>query len=288
MILSQSIEEGNRKTARLAVLGLGFMGASLAAAWKRFALGKVSAFDPVPARVSWALAAGVIDRGADSVAAAVQDADLVVSAAPVDRIVGNLVEAAAHAPPGAIFTDLGSTRSEIDGRLKTSLPQGVGHAGSHPLAGSEKSGPQQCNDILFVGKRVLVTPVTATGEQLARLTNWWEALGARVDTIDSLEHDRILAQTSHLPHLVAFVLARSLPGEWKEFTATGFRDTTRIAAGSPEIWGPIFQTNRSMLLEAMDRFEREWAQWRQTVEAGDVEGLGQSIKGANAARKALE
>jgi len=275
------------KPQELAILGLGFMGASLAAAWKRFGLGPVRAYDPVSARCSWALSAGIVRRGYSSVAEAVQGADIVACAAPVNHIVGSLLEAARHASAGAILTDLGSARTQIDAALKEKLPAGVAHAGSHPLAGSEKTGPEQCSDILFVGKLVLLTQVSASAAQMALLRELWERLGARTESIDSVEHDRILAETSHLPHLVAFALAKSLPAAWRPFAATGFKDTTRIAGGSPEIWGPIFHSNRAMLLVALDRFQNELTDWRRKIDAGDCQALHEIIVEANRARKEL-
>lgn len=268
-------------------MGLGFMGASLAASCKRFGMGRVSAYDPIGARCSWAQSAGIVDRAYPDIAGAVKNADLVVSAAPVDRIVETLLEASRNVPGHALLTDLGSTRSMIDEQLAGALPKGVAHAGSHPLAGSEKTGPEGCSDILFVGKLVLLTPVSASEAQLRLLQGFWETLGARVETMDSVQHDRILAQTSHLPHLVAYALAQSLPGDWHNFAATGFRDTTRIAKGSPEIWGPIMHSNRKMVLEALDRFEQELARWRETLVGGDPEKIRDLVAEANQIRKAI-
>lgn len=274
---------------KIAILGMGFMGASLAASMKRFGSPdwEIRGFDPVEGRPAWAQSAGIVDQSFSSIEKTVEDADIVVSAAPVDHIVGTLLEAARHAKPGAVLTDLGSTRERIESALREALPSGVIHAGSHPMAGSEKTGPEHCKDILFVGKWIFLTPGTANGKTLDAMEDFWKKLGARVARIGAREHDQIVATTSHLPHLAAFALANTLPKKWEEFVAGGFRDTTRIAGGASEIWTPIFDTNRSCVLEALDQYMARLQEWRQALVQPGTEEIEKLVRKANEVRGRL-
>ena len=179
---------------------------------------------------------------ADS-AEAVGQADLAVFCTPVDHLAAEVLAVALHCRPGVLLTDAGSTKAAIVRAIDGKLPPGVAFVGSHPLAGSEKQGPTHADADLFVGRLVVVTPTAATEEPaLARIVTFWEGLGARVKFMDPEAHDRALALTSHLPHLVASALAGVMPTDLKELIATGFRDTTRIAAGDPAPVGGYFSS----------------------------------------------
>ena len=149
---------------KIAILGMGFMGASLASSVRRFGSPgvQIRGYDPLEGRSAWSQSAGIVDQVFSNIADTVQGADLIVSAAPVDHIVSTLVEASLYAKHGAIFTDMGSTRERIETTLLKEFSAGVSHAGSHPMAGSEKTGPESNKDILFVGKWVFLTPGTAS------------------------------------------------------------------------------------------------------------------------------
>lgn len=271
------------------------MGASLAASMRRFGPSEwqIRGFDPLEGRPAWAVSAGIVDQAFSNIAQAVEGADLIVSAAPVDQIVETLVEAARYSRPGAILTDLGSTRERIENALCEMLPKGVIHAGSHPMAGSEKTGPEHCKDILFVGKWIFLTPGNGNrdgvgnDETLSALAGFWEKLGARVARLGAREHDQIVATTSHLPHLAAYALASTLPQKWEEFVAGGFRDTTRIAGGVSEIWTPIFDTNRSSVLEALDQYIENLYKWREALLKPGTEEIDMLVKKANETRGRL-
>jgi len=274
---------------KIAILGMGFMGASLAASIRRFGSPdwEIRGFDPLEGRPAWAQSAGIVDCAFSSIKETVEGADLVVSAAPVDHIVGTILEAARHMKQGAILADLGSTRERIETALCEGLPKGAIHAGSHPMAGSEKTGPEHCKDILFVGKWIFLTPGTSSHPALDALEGFWEKLGARVARLGAKEHDQIVATTSHLPHLAAFALANTLPRKWEEFVAGGFRDTTRIAGGAPEIWTPIFDTNRSCVLEALDQYMANLKEWRDALANPGTFEIDKLVKKANETRSRL-
>jgi prephenate dehydrogenase len=189
------------------------------------------------------------------------------------------------------LTDVGSTKAGIVRALEGRLPAGVRFVGSHPLAGSEKSGPEHARADLLEGRLVVVTPTAATDElALAGVTEFWRALGARVEHIGPEEHDEALALTSHLPHLLASALAGVLPPQWQELTATGFRDTTRLAGGSPTVWAPIFRANRAAVLAALDRLGEQLGRFRQALAEGDGElleallGQGKQVRDGLASR----
>jgi prephenate dehydrogenase len=184
-----------------------------------------------------------------------------------------------------VLTDVGSTKGEIVRGVQGRLPAGVDFIGGHPLAGSEKTGPEHSRTDLFAGRLVLLTP--GPERAMAEVRRLWEGLGARVEVIDAEEHDRALALTSHLPHLVASALAGALPAEWARVTAAGFRDTTRLAAGSPELWRAIFMANRAAVREAISRFRSLLDAFDTALSAGDGGDVERLLEEAKRARDNL-
>jgi prephenate dehydrogenase len=153
------------------------------------------------------------------------------------------------------------------------MPPGVTFVGSHPVAGSEKAGPEHARADLFDGRVVVVTPAGDPPVAVSMICGFWRALGGCVETMSPEHHDEVLALTSHLPHLVSSVLAGVLPPEWRRLTGTGFRDTTRLASGSPELWQAIFLSNRQALLEAVDQFRAHLESFRSALAKEDGERL---------------
>jgi prephenate dehydrogenase len=236
-----------------------------------------------------ALAAGILDQAWDDPAAAARSADLVVVCTPVDHIPSGILAAASACRPGAVVTDVGSTKSAIVEAVRGGLPPGVGFVGSHPLAGSEKNGPEHARADLFDGRLVVLTPTPDSGEgPLAAVRSFWEALGARVRLMEAAEHDRALALTSHLPHLLASALASTLPPDLYELTATGFADTTRLASGNTALWTAIFQANREGVLAALDLFDETLARFRQALAAGDAAALNALLQLGKTVRDRLK
>jgi prephenate dehydrogenase len=262
------------QVSSLTIVGLGLLGGSIAlAARQRRLAGRIVGCDHSAASLETALARGMIDEGYTDPCRAVAAASLVVFCTPVDRIAENVGGCAGSCRPGTLLTDVGSTKSAIVRRLAGRLPPGVNFVGSHPLAGSEKTGPENARADLFEGKLVVLTPIGDPPAAVWTIGDFWRALGARVETMSPEKHDEVLATTSHLPHLLASALAGVLPLEWRPLTATGFRDTTRLAAGSPELWQAIFLSNQTALLAAVDRFRAHLDLFREALLKGDGKRL---------------
>jgi cyclohexadieny/prephenate dehydrogenase len=275
-----------RKT--LSIIGVGLLGGSVAlAARQRRVVDWVVGFDR-PQVLERAVARDILDEAVTDLSLAVTDADLVVFCTPVNVIVDQVREAVPYCRPGAVLTDVGSTKSSIVQALGGWLEDRVAFVGSHPLAGSEKSGPEYARADLFENRLVVVTPGPHSPEEaVLRVMGFWHALGASVKPMDAQEHDRALGTTSHLPHAVASVLAASLPEEWRSLTATGFRDTTRIAAGNAELWRAIFESNREAVLEALERFGHLFESFRAALANKDSQKLLELLERGKQVRDSL-
>jgi len=273
----------------LTIVGVGLIGGSIGlAAKKRGLAGRVRGLGRSEVSLDKALARGQIDDKHLEPQDALRDADFVVVCTPVDQIAGQVVRFAALCKPGAILTDAGSTKATIVADVQRALPGHVHFVGSHPLAGSEKRGPEAAEPELFQNRWTVVTPTPQTdAAALAQVERFWEALGSRVKRLAPDEHDRALALTSHVPHLVAAALAAALPADLHDLAATGFRDTTRIAAGDPGLWTAIFEHNRDAVLAALDKVEGRLVAFRQALVERDRNTLEQLLAQAKKVRDAL-
>lgn len=266
---------------KLAVVGPGLIGGSVGlAALRRGVVSGVVGIGRSQTSLQAAVNLGVVTEATLDLAAGVREADLVVVCTPVDDIPYYVERAAAHCRPGTLITDAGSTKVEIVERLEQAQAAGgdwvagVRFVGSHPLAGNDKRGSVFANAELFVDRTVVITPTLASQpEDVAALREFWEALGATSVVMSPAEHDRAVAVTSHLPHLVSSAIAAATPAEYVTLTAGGWQDTTRIAAGDPLLWRQIFLANKGNLLTALERFDHVLRSLRLAVEAGDAAGL---------------
>lgn len=272
----------------MAIIGVGLMGGSLGLAVKRRRLaGDIVGYAPEPVALKLAVRRGAIDRPAKSAAEAVREADLVVLATPVGQFEPLVKACASSLKPGALLTDVGSVKGALIGRIEALLPSSVIYLSSHPLAGREQSGIEAASSELFDGCRCLITPgsveTVARADALKRLTRFWEGVGARVSTLDPFAHDRYLALVSHLPHLVAYALVTCAMDASSEspgllgFSAGGFRDFTRIAASSPEMWRDICLENRVEILNALARYQAALDRYRRLIDAADGASLEQAF-----------
>ena len=279
----------------MAVLGVGLIGGSLGLAVRAKRLvGEAVGSDRDPGALTRAVARGAIDRYAPAAAEAVRDADLVVLATPVGSFESIVKECAASFAPGALLTDVGSVKDGLVGRIEALLPPHVAYLSAHPLAGREQSGIDAASPALFEGCRCVVTPgARCRPDTVDRLTRLWEGVGATVTRMEPSDHDRYLAVVSHLPHLVAYALvtcalemAARNPG-LLDLTAGGFRDFTRIAASSPQMWCDICLENRRQILDAVEHYQAVLERFRRMVASGDGAGLEQTFSEARRVKEQL-
>jgi prephenate dehydrogenase len=273
----------------LAIVGVGLIGASVGLAAKRRGVAeRVVGVGRRPEVLDQARALGAIDAGSLELPAAAA-ADVVVVCTPVDLIAAQILDLAPACKPGTLLTDAGSAKAAIVEQVEARLsPGGAAFVGSHPLAGSEKRGPEFADADLFRGRLTVVTHTPRTNsEALERTVAFWMALGSRVRLMSPAAHDRALAMSSHLPHLAASALAGVLPQELHEVTATGFRDTTRVAAGDPSIWTGIFLQNRAAVLDALGRFADRLDEFQAALKAADADAVDRLLSEGKKVRDAL-
>ena len=275
----------------LALVGVGMLGGSVGlAARRRGVVRQVLGTDRDADALHRARMCGILDASFTDIAGVVASADLVVFCTPVDRIAEQVLAAAPHCRPGTLLTDVGSTKAEIVRAIEGRLPAGIAFVGGHPLAGSEKQGPDAAVEDLFQDRVVVLTPCTrpaTAASGLEQISAFWQALGARVRIMDAGEHDCALAVTSHLPHLAASALAGTVPPQLLDLTATGFRSATRLAAGCPELWTAILHTNRAAVLTALESYRDRLDLFRRALEADDRSLLAQLLSEGKETRDTL-
>ena len=265
---------------RLAVVGVGLLGGSVAKAARQGGLARrIVGIGRDAGRLQPALDDGTLDLAVTDLDAGVRDADFILLAAPVLTIEGLLERVWRAAPAGgAVVTDVGSTkRNIVRAAERLAAPRPLAFVGSHPMAGSEQAGYRVARPDLFRGATVIVTPTETTElAALKKTTEFWEALGARVSSLDPETHDRTVAAISRLPHLIACALvdgaARAEPAAL-EFAARGFRDTTRIAGGDPDMWAEIFLANRDALTATVEAFREALGELQQVIDGDRADAL---------------
>lgn len=278
---------------RLAVVGLGLLGGSAAMAARTRGLAReIVAIGRRAERMAPAVTAGVVDHATVDLAAGVRGADLILLATPVATLETLLTEAWRVADADAVLTDVGSTKSAIVATAeRLAGSRALAFVGGHPIAGSEQSGYESARPDLFAGATVILTPTDRTDPPaVKRVSEFWEAIGSRVVTLDPEEHDRVVALVSHLPHLVAFALveaaARVDPAALG-LAGQGFTDTTRIAASDPQVWQEIFLSNRAALSESLTAFRLALEELERHIADRDVTGLEATLSRIRAIRQAL-
>ena len=266
---------------RVAVIGLGLLGGSIGLAVADSLPGcATTGYDADPAVRRRAAERGLVNRVCETAAEAVAEAELVIFCVPVGAM-GEAARAIAGAlPAGAIVSDVGSSKAAVGEALRAALP-GATVIPAHPVAGTERSGPDAGFAQLFRHRWCILTPpADVDAGALARLTEFWEALGANVETMDAAHHDLVLAVTSHIPHLIAYTIVGTASdlegvtrGEVIKYSAGGFRDFTRIAASDPVMWRDVFLTNRDAVLEMLGRFTEDLTALQRAIRNGDGEML---------------
>jgi len=278
---------------QLAIVGVGLLGGSVAKAARSGRLARrIVGIGRDPERLRPAVDDGTLDTAVTDLDAGVREADVILLAAPVLAIEGLLERVWGAAANGALITDVGSTkRNIVRAAERLALTRPLAFVGSHPLAGSEQAGYRVARADLFRGATVVVTPTEKTElAALKRTTELWEALGARVTSLDPETHDRTVAAISHLPHLIACALVdgagRVEPGAL-ELAARGFRDTTRIAGGDPDMWTEIFLANRDALTAGIEAFRQALGDLQRVIDSGGADALRAELARIKAIREQL-
>jgi len=266
---------------RLAIVGVGLIGGSLALALKEAgAVGSVVGIGRGRANLETARARGLVDEISQDPATGVKDADVIFLATPV-RTLGPVTEQMmAHLKPGAILTDGGSVKQAVIDAIEPHLRSDVQFVPGHPIAGTENSGAEAAFATLYRERRCILTPTARTEQTaLAQIARMWERVGSQVVVMGVEKHDRVLAAISHLPHMVAYALVNAVGAYDRydenilEYSAGGFRDFTRIASSDPTMWSDIALTNREALVEMMDQFAAFFTELKEDIAEGDGERL---------------
>lgn len=280
----------------MALIGVGLIGSSLALAAREKGLVKeVIGFGRRKERLDRAIQLKVIDRAELKLSQSVQDADLVVLATPIGTFEPLLKEMAPALSKGCLVTDVGSVKGLLVERLERLTPKESMFVGAHPIAGKEQSGVEAASARLFAGARCVLTPTQQTDRSAMKsLAELWEQVGATVVEMDPYMHDRFLGAVSHLPHMLAFALMETLTHSplavdgLLNFSGSGLRDVTRIAASSPEMWRDIALLNEKELVAAIDAYQNTLDQLRQKIAEGDGEGLQRHFERAKKSREGLD
>jgi len=267
---------------RLAIIGIGLIGSSIALAARHLKLaGHVVLYDVAPQVRDEAVRLGLGDEMANSFADAAAQADLVIACVPVGACGSVAAEIAPHLKPGAIVSDVGSVKGAVAKAMAEHLPAHARLVPAHPVAGTENSGPAAGFATLFVNRWCIITPPNGTDAQAVdRVREFWEGMGANVEIMSTEHHDLVLAVTSHLPHLIAYNIVGTADdlesvtqSEVIKFSAGGFRDFTRIAASDPTMWRDVFLHNKEAVLEVLARFNEDLSALARNIRWGEGEKL---------------
>lgn len=267
---------------KVAFIGIGLIGSSIARVMRRDGLaGSITACARSDATLNTVLELGLADEVTKDPAVAAQDADLVMICTPVSTY-GAIAEAIAPSlKPGAIVTDVGSVKASAVKAVTPHLPKGTHFVPGHPIAGTENSGPESGFDSLFEGRWFLITPPPGTDQgAIDKVADLWKRAGSNIDYLEPEHHDQVLAITSHLPHLIAYTIVGTatdledhIKSEVVKYSASGFRDFTRIAASDPVMWRDIFLENRDAVLEMLGRLSEDLAGLQRAIRVGDGDTL---------------
>ncbi|HSN04579.1 MAG TPA: prephenate dehydrogenase/arogenate dehydrogenase family protein [Nitrospira sp.] len=283
---------------QVAIIGVGLIGGSLGMILRRKGLAdQVVGVGRRVENLKTAVELGAIDRYVADPKEGVRGADLVILATPVDTYDRHLKEWASCLSPGAIVSDVGSVKGALVEQSEASLPSGVHFVGAHPIAGKEKTGVAAGTDQLFKGARCILTPTSKTDAQaLERVRALWQETGSVVLTMDPRLHDQILGAVSHLPHVAAFALITALADlrdreiaslDLAVHSGGGLRDTTRIAASSPEMWRDIFLWNRDNVVHFIDAYQQALQDLKRLIQSGDAAGIEKALERAKDERDKL-
>ena len=267
---------------RVALIGAGLIGSSLGRAIRQEQLAKstvaYSRRSDTRKRLSQL---GIVDNVAESVEEAVSDADLIIISVPVGASEDVAIKIGPHVETDTIITDTGSVKESVIRAMVPHLPNSANFVPGHPIAGTENSGPDAGFASLFEGRWCIITPTDDTSQSaIDKVTTLWRGVGSKVDVMSPAHHDKVLAITSHIPHLIAFNIVGTVADleddtkmEAVKYAAGGFRDFTRIAASDPEMWRDVFMENREAVLEMLGRFSEDLSALQRAIRRGDASSL---------------
>ena len=286
-------EEKSRALRKIAIFGVGLIGGSFALALKKAgSAAQIVGVGRNPSSLARARELAIIDVACSSVAEAVEGVDLVLLAAPVAQTEAILASIAPHLAPGTVVTDAGSTKSDVVDAARRALGGKIAQfVPGHPIAGREQNGPEAAIPDLYVGKKVVLAPLPENGEaDVARVEQAWRQCGAIIHRLSAREHDRVFASVSHLPHLLAYALVDEIARKPHadllfQYAASGFRDFTRIAGSSPEMWRDISLANRPALLDELDAYVVQLGRLRAMLAAANGADLEALFVNARQARQ---
>jgi prephenate dehydrogenase len=277
---------------KITVLGVGLIGASFALGMKKKGLClQVSGFGRTVENLEKAKARGIIDSFETDPADACRDSDLIFFSTPVGSFLDLVKRSSPAFKTGAIVTDAGSVKGSLVAEMEKVMPEGVHFIGGHPIAGSDRSGIESADAELFLDARCIVTPTPRSDKAaLKKVSDLWTAFGAKVITMEPREHDRIYAAVSHLPHVIAYSLVSMVAGidpSYLEFSGQGFRDMTRIAASSQELWRDVCMLNRENLIEMISVFQKNLDSLSGYLRASDADSLEREFGKARTLREGI-
>ena len=281
---------------KIALIGLGLIGSSLGHAIKRAKLAReVVGYDSDEEVRRKAATIGFIDTIGRSPAAAVKNADLVILCTPVGAYKVLAEKIGPNLKMGAILSDVGSVKGAVVKDVAPFVPKGVHFIPAHPIAGTEYSGPEAGFASMFDGRWTIITPLKGADKKaVLTLRKFWQSCGAQVDVMDVPHHDLVLAMTSHVPHLIAYNivgtahdLEKVAEGEVIKYSASGFRDFTRIAASDPTMWRDVFLNNRDAVLEVLGRFNEDLSRLQRWVRDGNGKALFDLFTQTRAIRRSI-
>ncbi|MBI5344620.1 MAG: prephenate dehydrogenase/arogenate dehydrogenase family protein [Deltaproteobacteria bacterium] len=280
---------------KVAVIGVGLIGGSIALVLRKKGLaGGITGIGRGIENLKTAKRLGIIDSFTLDIAEGVAGADLVIVAVPALKIADTVKKALPHLRPPCIITDVGSVKSAVVEAIEPLLPEGVAFVPGHPIAGTENSGADAAFMTLFKGRLCILTPARNTDKDaLKAVRAVWKAAGSRVVSMDAETHDRVLAAVSHLPHMIAYTLVNAVAesaGGVKDilgYSAGGFKDFTRIASSSPEMWTDICAMNRDNIVGMIAAFEKRLEALKKMIVAGDLAGIRNAFERGKALRDAI-
>jgi prephenate dehydrogenase len=277
------------------IIGVGLIGGSLAKVLRTTGMaGSITGAGRSRETLDLALRLGVIDRIGESAVRAAESADLVVLASPVGTFETVSRELGSHLKKKAIVTDVGSVKGELVRKIEALLPAGVHYVPGHPIAGKEKFGVSEASETLFRGAKCILTPTQKTDPQaLDAVKEMWKIAGANVVVMDPDVHDKVFAAVSHMPHIAAFAMMCAVADlntgteDYVSFSGAGFRDFTRIAASSPEIWRDICLMNRENIVRMIERYQSSLDRFKEDILEGDGKRLEKNLTVASDMRRGL-